>query len=76
MDHWKVSDIPALDMNAHRGGLSKKGTRGRFKLLEPEARMVSLLFKINQTLENLELDRGTWVDQPVKAVPFGGATPV
>ena len=75
MDRWNVPDTAALDLIAHRDGLSKKGTRPRFKLLEAEARMVSLLFEIDQTLENLGIDPGKWVNEPVKAAPFGGATP-
>jgi hypothetical protein len=74
MDQWNVPDLAALQMIGHAGGLSKKGTRPRFKLLGEEADMVRRLVEIDEALSALELDPEDWLNKPVKAPPFKGAT--
>ena len=76
MDRWALPDLAALRLIGHSGGLSKSGTRLRFKLLEEEAEMVKLLFEIDQAIRNLGLDPKSWVDKPIKAEPFAGGTPI
>lgn len=38
--------------------------------------MVSLVFEIDQALQNLRLDPKTWVSKSIKGAPFNGSTPV
>ena len=76
MDRWALPDLAALRLIGHNGGLSKSGTRLRFKLLEEEVEMVKLLFEIDQAIRNLGLDPQSWVDKPIKAEPFAGSTPI
>ena len=40
MDAWQVEDMQALALIGHPGGLTKKGTRPRFKLVGDEVTMV------------------------------------
>jgi hypothetical protein len=74
MDRWNVPDFAALELIGHPGGLSKKGTRPRFKLAGEEAEMVKLLVEIDQALSSLGLDPEHWLKKPVRAAPFEGAT--
>ncbi len=76
MDRWQVSDLAALALIGHRGGLSKEGLRPRFKLVGEEAKMVYLAFEIDQTLRNIGLDPKMWVAKSIKATPFTDSTPV
>jgi hypothetical protein len=76
MDRWALPDLAALRLIGHSRGLSKSGTRLRFKLLAEEAEMVKLLFEIDQAIRNLGLDPKTWVDKPIKTEPFKGGTPI
>jgi hypothetical protein len=76
MDRWALPDLAALRLIGHSRGLSKRGTRLRFKLLGEEAEMVKLLFEIDQAIRNLGLDPKTWVDKPIKTEPFRGGTPI
>ena len=76
MDRWAIPDLPALRLIGHSGGLSKKGTRPRFKLAGEEADMAKLLFEIDQAISNLGLDPKAWVNKPIKIAPFEGGTPL
>ena len=74
MDRWSVPDLVALEMIGHAGGLSKTGTRPRFKLANDEAERVRRLVEIDDALSALGLDAKDWLNKPVKAAPFKGAT--
>jgi hypothetical protein len=74
MDRWQIPDVAALELIGHDGGLSKKGTRPRFKLLGEEVEMVKLLLEIDSTLSTLDLDPETWLGKSIKDAPFQGAT--
>jgi hypothetical protein len=74
MDRWNVPDLAALEMIGHAGGLSKKGTRPRFKLAGDEADRVRRLVEIADALSALGLDPKDWLNKPVRAAPFKGAT--
>jgi hypothetical protein len=76
MDRWSIPDIPALELIGHLGGLTKKGTRPRFRLVGEEVDMLRGLQEIDAALVPLQLDPRNWLDQPLKAEPFGGATPM
>jgi hypothetical protein len=76
MDRWSIPDIPALELIGHLGGLTKKGTRPRFRLVGEEVDMLRGLQEIDAALVPLQLDPRDWLDQPLKAEPFGGATPM
>ncbi len=76
MDLWKMSDTAALDLIGHPGGLTKKGTRPRFKLTGEEVDLFQGLLEIDAGLVPLKLDPGAWLYRPIKATPFAGATPL
>jgi hypothetical protein len=76
MDRWSIPDIAALELIGHPGGLTKKGTRPRFKLVGQEVDMLRGLLEIDAALMPLQLDPRDWLNQPLKAEPFGGATPI
>jgi hypothetical protein len=76
MDRWDVPDLDTLDLIGHRGGLSKKGTRPRFKLNGEEGERVRNLFEIDQAISSLRLDPKNWMNKPIKAGPFEGAKPI
>ncbi len=76
MDRWHVGDLDALDLIGHAGGLTKKGTRPRFKLVGEEVAMFQGLREIESALGSLQLKPQAWLHQAVKAAPFGGATPI
>jgi hypothetical protein len=74
VDRWQIPDLGALQLIGHGGGLSKKGTRPRFKLLGEEVEMVKLLLEIDSALSTLGLDPRSWLTKPVKDAPFRGTT--
>ena len=76
MDKWRVPDAQALDLIGHPGGLTKKGTRPRFKLTGDEVEMLRGLQEIDAALVPLKLDAARGFYEPVKEVPFEGATPL
>ena len=76
MDEWHVEDIQALALIGHPGGLTKKGTRPRFKLVGDEVTMFRGLKEIASALTSLQLEPRAWLNQPIKGAPFGGATPM
>ena len=75
MDRWSMSDLAALDLIGHPGGLTKKGTRPRFKLVGEEAALLRSFQEIDSALRPLGLEPKIWLHQPVAAAPFNGATP-
>jgi hypothetical protein len=76
MDRWKVSDLEALALVGHPGGLTKKGTRPRFRLTGEEAEVFGYLKEIDATLATLGAEPAEWMRQPVREAPFKGATPL
>jgi hypothetical protein len=76
MDQWHVEDIAALALIGHPGGLTKKGTRPRFKLVGDEVAMFRGFQEIGAALTALQLEPKAWLNQRIKAAPFGGATPI
>ena len=75
MDRWNIPDQAALDLIGHPGGLTKKGTRPRFKLAGEEAALLRSFQEIDAARGLLGLEPKTWLHQPIKAAPFDGATP-
>jgi hypothetical protein len=75
-DRWKLADIDALDLIGHKGGLTKKGTRPRFKLTEEEGEIVAAMRSLSETLEQLGLDPVQWLSAPIRPDPFRGTTPI
>jgi hypothetical protein len=76
MDRWGVADPDALALIDHPGGLTKKGTRPRFKLVGAEADMLHRLQEIDGALTSLALDQGKWLYQAIAGPPFLGTTPI
>ena len=66
MDKWRVPDAEALDLIGHPGGLTKKGTRPRFKLAGDEVEMLRGAQEIDAALVALKLDASRWIPEPVK----------
>ncbi len=76
MDRWEVADADALRLVGHPGGLTKKGTRPRFKLGGDEIAAFLGLQEIDTALDALKLRPSSWLRQAVKEQPFGGTVPL
>lgn len=76
VDRWKLADLDALELIGHGGGLTKTGTRPRFKLTAGESEVVAAMRSLDETLEQLELDPAKWLQAPLHPAPFGGDKPV
>ena len=76
MDAWGVDDMQALALIGHPEGLTKKGTRPRFKLVGDEVTMFRGLKEIASALTSLQVEPRAWLTRPIKAAPFGGITPL
>jgi hypothetical protein len=76
LDRWQVPDEPALELLGHAGGLTRKGTRPRFKLAPAEAEALQLLQGIDAGLSRLAQDPARWLRQPLATAPFRGARPL
>jgi hypothetical protein len=76
MDRWKLPDSEALNLIGHSGGLTKTGTRPRFKVVGKEAELFAHLREIDATLSPLVRDSGAWMRKPLKEAPFNGMTPL
>jgi hypothetical protein len=76
MDRWDVPDTAALKLIGHPGGLTKKGTRPRFRLANDKVDMLAGLEEIDAGLSALKLDPRSWIHHPAREVPFRGATPL
>ncbi len=74
MDRWRVTDLDALALVGHPGGLTKKGTRPRFRLLDDEGARFGALRRLDTALDTLGLDPGDWLSTPRKEAPFNGET--
>ena len=76
MDRWGIADLDALALLGHTGGLTKKGTRPRFKLTDAESDMFVHLRNVDGALSTLGLDPREWLTKPIAAPPFSGSTPI
>jgi hypothetical protein len=76
MESWKIGDLEALALLGHDGGLTKKGTRPRFKLVGPEAELSMILREIDTTLRAAALEPDRWLRTPVRSKPLAGKTPI
>jgi hypothetical protein len=76
MDRWKMPDLDALLLIGHGGGLTKKGTRPRFKFSDGEAEVISAIRSVDASLARLGLDPAAWLSMPLQPDPFRGATPL
>ena len=76
MDRWEVSVTDALRLVGHAGGLTKKGTRPRFKLDGDEIEAFLGLQEIDTALEALKLRPTSWLRLPIKEQPFSGTDPL
>ena len=76
MDQWGVGDLEALRLIGHAGGLTKKGTRPRFRLQDDEAHAYAALRALDRALVTLGLDPKRWLASPQETTPFGGDTPL
>lgn len=75
VDRWKLGDLEALDLLGHAGGLTKKGTRPRFRLQGAEVERLGDLRTVDEALATLGIAPADWLRRPVKATPFNGRTP-
>ncbi|MFC7556436.1 hypothetical protein ACFQU7_35685 [Pseudoroseomonas wenyumeiae] len=75
VDHWKLPDLAALQLIGHAGGLTRKGTRPRFKLSDSETEVVAAMRALDATLAQLGLDPAQWLSTPLRPQPFRGAAP-
>lgn len=76
MDRWEIGDLDALALIGHEGGLTKKGTRPRFRLQGEEATRYASLRALDTALEGLELLPKTWLATPQTDAPLSGETPL
>jgi len=76
MDRWKLSDAEALDLIGHPGGLTKKGTRPRFRVVGEEARLFGQLQEIESALSLLAANTAAWMRRPNRDAPFRGQSPI
>ncbi len=76
MDRWRVADLDALALIGHGGGLTRKGTRPRFRLVGEEAARQAALRRLDGALEALGIDPSGWLRAVRKDPPFRGETPL
>ncbi len=76
MDRWGIGDLEALGLLGHPGGLTRKGTRPRFRLSDQEASTLAQLREMDDALSVLELDARDWLRVPIKSLPFRGRAPL
>lgn len=72
IDRWAVADLDALTLIGHQGGLTRKGTRPRFRLDGEEAARFSLLRALDTALSALGREPRAWL----RAAQAGGGTPI
>jgi hypothetical protein len=71
-----MADLDALHLIGHGGGLTKAGTRPRFKLSEGEAEIAAAMRSLDATLAQLGLDPAEWLAAPLRPEPFRGTSPL
>ena len=65
-----------MDLLRHPGGLTKKGTRPRFRVVGRQAELFSYLQEIDAALTVLGSEPAEWIRQPIREAPFKGASPL
>lgn len=76
MDSWSVDDLEALAVIGHAGGLTKKGTRPRFRLVGQEADIFNYLHQIDAALNAMGLKPSSWLKAPRSEPPYKGGAPL
>jgi hypothetical protein len=76
MESWKIGDVEALHLLGHNDGLTKKGTRPRFKLVGPEADLFVVLREIDTTLRAASLEPTRWLRTPARSNRLARKTPI
>lgn len=76
MADWKVSDLDALDLIGHTGGLTKQGKRPRFRLSSDENERLALFKNIDDSLRSAGLEPMDWLRKPIPKAPFYGEAPI
>lgn len=76
MDRWGIGDLDALALVGHDGGLTKKGTRPRFRLQGPEAHRYAGLRALDTALSTLGQEPTQFLHTAQTQAPFNGDTPL
>ena len=76
MDRWRVGDLDALALIDHPGGLTKRNTRPRFRLLGDEQARFVALARLDTALDALGLEPADWLSTARKEAPFKGHPPL
>ena len=76
MDRWRIGDPEALALIGHAGGLTRKGTRPRFRLAGDEAVRYAALRSLDAAIGTLGLAPSDWLATVRTEAPFGGDTPL
>jgi hypothetical protein len=75
-DRWQVPDLEALALIGHEGGLTRSGTRPRFRLHGVEAQRFAGLQAIDAALAAMGVDPVSWLTERQHGEPYGGKTPL
>ncbi|NPD69473.1 hypothetical protein HN018_20850 [Lichenicola cladoniae] len=76
MDRWGIEDLDALALVGHAGGLTKKGTRPRFRLQGAEAHRYAALRALDTALSTLGQEPADFLRAKQTRAPFDGDTPL
>ena len=76
MDRWRVGDLDALALIGHPGGLTKRNTRPRFRLLGDEQARFTALARLDTALGALGLEPAGWLSTTRQEAPFKGDPPL
>ncbi|MGI4956002.1 MAG: hypothetical protein ACRYGI_00165 [Janthinobacterium lividum] len=76
MDRWGIEDLDALALVGHDGGLTRKGTRPRFRLQGAEAHRYAALRALDTALSTLGQEPTHFLHTKQTRAPFNGNTPL
>lgn len=76
MDQWGIEDLDALALVGHEGGLTRKGTRPRFRLQGTEAHRYAALRALDTALSTLGQEPTHFLRTKQTRAPFNGDTPL
>lgn len=76
MDRWGIEDLDALALVGHAGGLTKKGTRPRFRLQGTEAHRYAALRALDTALSTLGQEPADFLRAKQTRAPCDGDTPL
>jgi len=76
MDQWGIEDLDALALVGHEGGLTRKGTRPRFRLQGAEAHRYAALRALDTALSTLGQEPTHFLHTKQTRAPFNGNTPL